>query len=60
MDKPKLGYYFEMEKVGACGEFIEWPVQAISPQGAADVLRMLLENRHPQVAEIRIKVRELQ
>lgn len=56
-DGKPLWYSFETEKQGAPGEFMEWPVRAITPQGAAEVLRMLLEHRPKDVAEYRIKVR---
>lgn len=57
-DKLQLWYSFEAEKEGAVGEFIELPVVARTPQGAGEILSMLLENRPDQTTEYRVKVRQ--
>lgn len=58
MKDEKVWYEFQANKPGTIAEMIELPVRSITPQGASEVLRMLLENRPNDVIEYHVIVRK--
>lgn len=57
MDWVKVWYSFHTVKIGTGDEWIELPIRAETPEGAAAVLQCLLRNRPNEVTNYRVEVR---
>jgi hypothetical protein len=57
MDNDKTWFSFHATAHGGTSEMMELPIRAETPEGAAAVLRVLLENRPRDMTQYQIQVR---